>query len=66
MSTILVAALGFVVGAIAGAVALLAFAAWTTKDVEEIERTYEDWKHNRPSSELIEACSHLTHWRQLL
>jgi len=39
MSTILVAALGFVVGAIAGAVALLAFAAWTTKDVEEIERT---------------------------
>lgn len=48
MSTILIAALSFVVGAITGAVALLAFAAWTTKDVEEIERRYEDWKHNSP------------------
>jgi len=59
MSTILIAV---VVGAITGAVALLAFAAWTTKDIEEIERRYEDWKYNGPSGELIKACSYLSYW----
>jgi len=66
MSTILIAAISFVVGAITGAVALLAFAAWTTKDIEEIERRYEDWKYNRPSGELIEGCSCLSYWSKLL
>jgi hypothetical protein len=56
MSTVLVVAFSFVVGAIAGAVALLAFAASTAKDVEEIERRYraaKDWKFG---DELIGAC----------
>jgi hypothetical protein len=46
MTTILIAAIGFFVGAITGAAALLAFAAWTKKDIEEIERRYQDWKHD--------------------
>jgi hypothetical protein len=49
MSIILIAALSFVVGAITGAVALLAFAAWTTRDVDEIEHRYraaKDWKYD--------------------
>ena len=63
MSTILIAALSFVVGAITGAVALLAFAAWTTRDVEEVEHRYraaKDWKYGD------EAFSYLTHWRMTL
>jgi hypothetical protein len=67
MSTILIAALSFVVGAITGAIALLAFAAWTTRDIEDIERRYraaKDWKYG---DELIEACcSYLIHWSDYL
>jgi hypothetical protein len=63
MSTILIATLSFVVGAITGAVALLAFAAWTTRDIEEIERRYraaKDWKYG---DELIAVfCSYLIRW----
>jgi hypothetical protein len=55
MSTILIAALSFVVGAITGAVALLAFAAWTTRNVEEIEHRYR-----------AQAFSCLTDWRMSL
>jgi uncharacterized protein YeaO (DUF488 family) len=60
MSTILIAALSFVAGAITGGVALLAFAAWATKDFEKMDREYRaemDWKNNRSSDELIEASS---------
>jgi hypothetical protein len=52
MTAILIAALSFVVGAITGGVALLVFAAWATRDIEEIEREYAaemDWKNGEPS-----------------
>jgi hypothetical protein len=40
MTTLLIAALGFVVGAIMGCVALIALTAWATRDIEEIEREF--------------------------
>jgi len=44
MTTILISALSFVVGAIAGGVALLAFAAWATgrEDSAATDWTYDD------------------------
>ena len=63
MATILIAALSFIVGAITGAVTLVALAAWATKDIEQIERRHQaerDWKHHGPSNELIAACSYLS------
>jgi hypothetical protein len=66
MATILIAALSFVVGAITGAVALLAFAACATKDIEQIEhgdQAARNWKYHGPSDELIEGCTCL--WRDL-
>jgi len=41
---ILVAGISFVVGAIAGSVALLAFAAWVTYDFEERDREYRQYR----------------------
>jgi hypothetical protein len=37
MATILIAGLSFVVDAVAAGVALLAFAAWSTRDLKEVE-----------------------------
>jgi hypothetical protein len=50
MTSILIAALSFVVGAITGGVALLVLAAWATRDIEKIEREYAAAMDRAPAS----------------
>jgi len=49
--TILIAGLSFVVGAVAAGVALLAFAAWSTRDLKEVEGNSSPGRPNAPQKE---------------
>jgi hypothetical protein len=40
MTTLLIASLGFLGGVLTTGVALLAFTAWATRDLNELERTF--------------------------
>jgi hypothetical protein len=51
MTTILIAGLSFVVGAVAAGVALLAFAAWSTRDLKEVEGNSSPGRPNAPQKE---------------